>query len=82
MYAIRSYYAGVPHAWTWLFAPVLVLGLAILFRVRRQDLVWPLLGGLTVWLGVELGSGLGYWQGWPAKDQIEFINRLEEKINH
>jgi len=55
--------SGVPHAWTWLFAPVLVLGLAILFRVRRRDLVWPLLGGLLVWLGVEAGSGLGFWQG-------------------
>jgi len=55
--------SGVPHAWTWLFAPVLVLGLAILFRVRRTDLVWPVLGGLLVWLGVELGSGLGFWQG-------------------
>jgi len=40
-----------------------VLGLAILFRVRRGDLVWSLLGGLLVWLGVEMGSGLGYWQG-------------------
>jgi uncharacterized membrane protein YjjP (DUF1212 family) len=54
---------GVPHTWTWLFAPVLVLGLAILFRVRRRDLVWPVLGGLVVWLGVEAGSGLGFWQG-------------------
>ena len=54
---------GIPHVWTWLFAPVLVLGLAILFRVRRRDLVWPLLGGFVVWLGVEVGSGLGYWQG-------------------
>lgn len=54
---------SVPHLWTWAFAPVLVLGLAILFRVRRKDLVWPLLGGLIVWLGVEAGSGLGYWQG-------------------
>jgi len=55
--------SAVPHIWTWVATPVLVLGLAILFRVRRKDLVWPLLGGLAVWLGVELGSGLGYWQG-------------------
>jgi len=55
--------SGVSHVWTWVFAPLLVLGLAILFRVRRRDLVWPLLGGLLVWLGVEAGSTLGYWQG-------------------
>jgi len=55
--------SGVPHVWTWLFAPLLVLGLAILFRVRRRDLVWPVLGGLVIWIGVEAGSGLGIWQG-------------------
>jgi len=55
--------SGVPHIWTWVFSPVLVIGLAVLFRARRKDLVWPLLGGLLVWLGVELGSGLGYWHG-------------------
>ena len=55
--------SGVPHVWTWVFVPLLVLGLAVLFRARRKDLVWPVLGGLVVWLGVELGSALGYWQG-------------------
>ncbi len=55
--------AGVPHVWTWLFVPMLVLGLAILFRVRRRDMVWPLLGGLLVWMGVEAGAGLDFWQG-------------------
>jgi len=59
--AVQRY--GVPHAWTWVFAPILVLGLSILFRVRRKDLMLPLLGGLVVWLGVEAGSGLGFWQG-------------------
>jgi len=61
--ALPNVESGVAHAWAWLFAPVLVLGLAILFRVRRRELVWPLLGGLIVWLGVEAGSGLGFWQG-------------------
>ena len=55
--------SGVPHVWTWLFAPLLVLGLAILFRVRRKDLVWPVLASVVVWFGVETGSGLGIWQG-------------------
>jgi len=35
----------------------------MLFRVRRKELGWPVLGGLLVWLGVEAGSGLGFWQG-------------------
>jgi len=54
---------GVPHEWTWVFVPLLVLGLAVLFRVRPKELVWPVLGGLLVWAGVEAGSGLGFWQG-------------------
>ncbi len=54
---------GVGHAWTWLFAPVLVLGLSLLFRVRTRDLAWPIVGALIVWAGVEMGSGLGFWQG-------------------
>jgi len=61
--ALPNVESGVPHLWTWLFVPVLVLGLAILFRVRRRDLGWPLLGGVIAWLGVEAASGLGYWQG-------------------
>lgn len=55
--------SGVPHEWTWLFAPLLVLSLAILFRVRRRDLVWPLLAGILVWASVEAGARLGAWQG-------------------
>jgi len=55
--------AGVPHVWTWLFVPMLVLGLAILFRVRRRELIWPLLGGALVWIGVTVGARLGVWQG-------------------
>jgi len=58
-----NFEAGVLHVWTWLFAPLLVLALAVLFRVRRRDLLWPVLGGLVVWLGVQGGSGLGIWQG-------------------
>jgi len=60
---VANVQAGVPHVWTWVFAPLLVLALAILFRVRRKDLLWPVLGGLVVWLGVQGGSGLGIWQG-------------------
>jgi hypothetical protein len=32
--------------------------------------------------GEVMKLSLEYWQDWPAKDQIDFINRLEEKINY
>ncbi|MCG8098503.1 MAG: VWA domain-containing protein, partial [Candidatus Thiodiazotropha taylori] len=32
--------------------------------------------------GEVMNLSLEHWQDWPAKDQIEFINRLEEKINY
>ncbi|MEL0583369.1 MAG: vWA domain-containing protein [Candidatus Thiodiazotropha sp. (ex. Lucinoma kazani)] len=32
--------------------------------------------------GEVMGLSLDNWQDWPARDQISFINRLEEKINY
>jgi hypothetical protein len=32
--------------------------------------------------GEVMELSLENWQDWPAKDQIDFINRLEEKINY
>jgi hypothetical protein len=32
--------------------------------------------------GEVMNLSLENWQDWPAKDQIRFINRLEEKINY
>ena len=32
--------------------------------------------------GEVMNLSLDNWQDWPAKDQISFINRLEEKINY
>ncbi|MEJ2590160.1 MAG: VWA domain-containing protein, partial [Candidatus Thiodiazotropha sp.] len=32
--------------------------------------------------GEVMNLSLENWQDWPAKDQVEFINRLEEKINY
>ncbi len=32
--------------------------------------------------GEVMNLALDNWQDWPAKDQIAFINRLEEKINY
>ncbi|WP_170574723.1 threonine/serine ThrE exporter family protein [Ruegeria atlantica] len=49
--------------WVWLFAVLLVAGLAFVFQVRPRDFIWVLLAGLVAHSGVSLGSGLGYWQG-------------------
>jgi hypothetical protein len=46
-----------------------VLSLSVLLRVRRRDLVWPLLVGLLVWAGVESGAGLGAWQDNDKREQ-------------
>ena len=32
--------------------------------------------------GEVMNLALDNWQNWPAKEQISFINRLEEKINY
>jgi serine/threonine-protein kinase PpkA len=32
--------------------------------------------------GEVMNLSLENWQDWPAKDQVKFINRLEEKINY
>ncbi|MEJ2693871.1 MAG: VWA domain-containing protein [Candidatus Thiodiazotropha sp.] len=32
--------------------------------------------------GEVMNLSLENWQDWPAKEQVEFINRLEEKINY
>lgn len=32
--------------------------------------------------GEVMNISLENWQDWPAKEQVEFINRLEEKINY
>lgn len=54
---------GVNVHWAWLFVPLLVIGLAVLFRATPKDLGLIVIAGLLVWAGVRLGDPLGYWQG-------------------
>jgi len=54
---------GISPLWAWIFVPLLVIGLAILFRVPKRHLVWPLLGSWVVWGGVQIGNAFGAWQG-------------------
>lgn len=56
-------YTGVPPVFAWIFVPVLVIGLAVLFRVLPKNLVFVLAGGWLVWAGVQMGNVFGYWQG-------------------
>jgi len=54
---------GISPLWSWIFVPLLVIGLAILFRVSKRHLVWPLLGSWIVWGGMQIGNTFGAWQG-------------------
>ncbi len=55
--------AGVPHLFTWIFAPILPLCIAIQFGVSPRRLWLVVSGALLVWAGVQLGGLLGSWQG-------------------
>ncbi len=55
--------AGVGVLWSWIFVPLLVIGLAILFRVPKRELGWVLLGAWAVWGGMQAGNAFGSWQG-------------------
>ena len=50
----------------WITLPsviVLMLGLALVFQVRRRDLGWVILAGGLAYLGVQMGNRFGDWQG-------------------
>jgi uncharacterized membrane protein YjjP (DUF1212 family) len=54
---------SIPLGVTWVFAMVLMAGLALIFQVRPQDMSWVLLAGGIAYGGQLLGSQLGTWQG-------------------
>jgi uncharacterized membrane protein YjjB (DUF3815 family) len=45
------------------FVILLMLGLAMVFQVRRRDIGWVLLAGGFAYLGVQIGDQLGNWEG-------------------
>ena len=50
----------------WITLPsviVLMLGLALVFQVRRRDLGWVILAGGLAYLGVQIGDRFGDWAG-------------------
>ena len=55
--------AGVPHLFTWLFAPLLPLCIGIFFNVSPHRLWLVVAGALLTWTGVEAGNLWGPWQG-------------------
>lgn len=52
-----------PLPLTFVCVILLMLGLAIIFQVRRQDLVWVVLAGAIAYTGVVIGRQFGEWQG-------------------
>ena len=54
---------GVPHLFTWLFAPLLPLCIGIFFNVSPHRLWLVAAGALLAWTGIEWGNLWGLWQG-------------------
>jgi uncharacterized membrane protein YjjP (DUF1212 family) len=57
--ATPGYSLTVTFSWVIL----LMLGLALIFQVRRQDIAWVILGGGIAYTGFLLGGQFGNWQG-------------------
>lgn len=55
--------AAKPFGITFPAAILLMLGLALVFQVRRRDVGWVILAGGLAYLGVQIGDQLGPWQG-------------------
>ena len=49
--------------WPWIAVAGLMIGLAMVFQVRRDDVIWALAGGLLAYAGIVIGAPFGYWQG-------------------
>lgn len=47
----------------WISVAVLMLGLGIVFQVRRRDMVLVIVAGIITYSGVIIGQQLGAWQG-------------------
>jgi uncharacterized membrane protein YjjB (DUF3815 family) len=54
---------SIPSILFWLFIALLFAGIAIVFQVRPQDLVWVILVGILTFAGSTIGSQYGFWQG-------------------
>jgi uncharacterized membrane protein YjjB (DUF3815 family) len=49
--------------WSWVAVAGLMIGLAMIFQVRRDDFIWAIAGGLLAYAGIVIGARFGYWQG-------------------
>lgn len=49
--------------WSWIAVAGLMVGLAMVFQVRRDDVIWTIAGGLLAYAGIVIGARFGYWQG-------------------
>ena len=69
---IVSWFLAVPPAmevadkadfWSWIAVAGLMIGLSMIFQVRRNDFVWTIAGGLIAYSGIVIGTQFGTWQG-------------------
>ena len=49
--------------WGWIAVVGLMVGLSMIFQVRRDDFIWTITGGLLAYAGIVIGLRFGYWQG-------------------
>jgi len=50
--------APVDARWLWLFMPLLIIGLCVVFQTPKRDFLWACLGCVIAYLGILLGSAL------------------------
>ena len=49
---------AVDRQWLWLFMPLLIAGLCVVFQTSRKDFLWAFLGGAIAYGGTLLGSAI------------------------
>jgi len=49
---------GVDAHWLWLFMPLLIIGLGVVFQTSRRDFLWVSLGSAIAYGGILLGSAM------------------------
>ncbi|WP_321505565.1 threonine/serine exporter family protein [uncultured Methanoregula sp.] len=61
--AIADPIPKIDPIFVWVFIPLLLVSMGILYGVLPEDL-WLVIGcGLLVWAGVQAGNTFGFWQG-------------------
>jgi uncharacterized membrane protein YjjP (DUF1212 family) len=61
--AVTAPIPGINPVFAWVFIPLLVVGMGILYGVLPKNFWLIIVCGVLVWAGVQAGNTLGFWQG-------------------